>query len=160
MDTNFPQSQDYVIPSTVCCSFHCVFYLLLSVCPFHCVLPLPLSVVPSTVCCPFHCLLSLPLSVVPSTVCCPFHCLLSLPLCVVPSAVCHPFHCLKILSWGSSHFHFNGLSTFKGKVIHTHEYKEPEPFRRQKVLVMGFGDCAIDAAVEISRINPKVGVKF
>jgi cation diffusion facilitator CzcD-associated flavoprotein CzcO len=41
-------------------------------------------------------------------------------------------------------------------VLHTHEYRDPEPFKGQTVLVVGFGDSAIDAAVEISRINPKV----
>ena len=52
---------------------------------------------------------------------------------------------------------FAGLEKFKGQVLHTHEYRDPEPFKGQTVVVVGFGDCAIDAAVEISRINPKVG---
>ena len=52
---------------------------------------------------------------------------------------------------------FTGLEKFKGRVLHTHEYRDPEPFRGQTVVVVGFGDCAIDAALEISRINPKVG---
>ena len=51
---------------------------------------------------------------------------------------------------------FPGLSDFKGEIIHTHAYKDAEPFRGKKVLVVGFGECAVDAAIEISRINKKV----
>ena len=55
-------------------------------------------------------------------------------------------------------FQFPGLETFRGEILHTHEYQGAEHFKGKKVVVVGFGDCAIDAALEISHFNPKVYV--
>ena len=53
-------------------------------------------------------------------------------------------------------FQFPGLDCFQGDVLHTHEWKGPEQFKGKKVIVVGFGDSAIDAATEISHLNDKV----
>ena len=53
---------------------------------------------------------------------------------------------------------FPGLSSFKGEVIHTHAYRDAEPFQGKKVLVVGFSECVVDAAIEISRVNKKVNI--
>jgi hypothetical protein len=42
--------------------------------------------------------------------------------------------------------------TFEGTFLHSHEYREPEPFRGQRVLVIGGGNSACDIAVEVSRV--------
>lgn len=42
---------------------------------------------------------------------------------------------------------------FRGRVLHSHEYLEPEPFRDQNVLVVGFGNSAMDIAAETSAIS-------
>jgi hypothetical protein len=44
---------------------------------------------------------------------------------------------------------------FKGAVIHAHQYKKAEPFKGQRVLVVGGGNSACDIAVEIARISAK-----
>ncbi|MGF1666254.1 MAG: flavin-containing monooxygenase [Acidimicrobiia bacterium] len=43
--------------------------------------------------------------------------------------------------------------TFGGRVIHSHEYKSAEPFRDQRVLVIGGGNSACDIAVETGRVS-------
>ena len=57
-------------------------------------------------------------------------------------------------------FQFPGLETFRGEILHTHEYQGAENFKDKKVVVVGLGDCAIDAAVEISHFNSKVAVLY
>jgi hypothetical protein len=42
--------------------------------------------------------------------------------------------------------------TFTGQFIHSHEFKKAEPFRDQRVLVIGGGNSAADVAVECSRV--------
>ena len=44
-----------------------------------------------------------------------------------------------------------GLETFKGKVLHTHDYKDFRGFEDKKVLVVGIGNSASDVACELSR---------
>lgn len=43
--------------------------------------------------------------------------------------------------------------TFTGQFLHSHEYKHAEPFRDQRVLVIGGGNSACDIAVETGRIS-------
>ena len=45
---------------------------------------------------------------------------------------------------------FEGLEDFKGKVMHSHYYREAHPFKDQRCLVVGIGNSAVDAAVELS----------
>ena len=42
--------------------------------------------------------------------------------------------------------------TFAGPIIHSAAYKRPDPFRGQRVLVVGAGNSAADIAVDISRL--------
>ncbi|GAB6033688.1 flavin-dependent monooxygenase [Chamberlinius hualienensis] len=51
---------------------------------------------------------------------------------------------------------FDGLSDFKGPVVHTHAYKDQKPFENKRVLVIGIGNSGGDVAVELSRFCPKV----
>ncbi len=43
-----------------------------------------------------------------------------------------------------------------GTVMHSHEYRDAEPFRGKKVLVLGMGNSAMDIAVECSYVADKV----
>ncbi|MGH2509187.1 MAG: flavin-containing monooxygenase [Ktedonobacteraceae bacterium] len=42
---------------------------------------------------------------------------------------------------------------FAGEVIHSHYYREPSPYANKNVLVLGFGNSAMDIAVETSRVS-------
>jgi cation diffusion facilitator CzcD-associated flavoprotein CzcO len=42
--------------------------------------------------------------------------------------------------------------TFAGKIVHSSAYKRPDPFRGQRVLVVGAGNSAADIAVEVARL--------
>ncbi|XP_069119138.1 dimethylaniline monooxygenase [N-oxide-forming] 2-like [Argopecten irradians] len=46
---------------------------------------------------------------------------------------------------------FAGLDKFKGKVIHTHDYKDYRGFEGKRVLVVGIGNSGSDVACELSR---------
>jgi len=48
--------------------------------------------------------------------------------------------------------------TFTGHYLHAHEYKTNEPFKDQRVLVIGAGNSGCDCAVEISRVARHVGI--
>jgi dimethylaniline monooxygenase (N-oxide forming) len=41
---------------------------------------------------------------------------------------------------------------FSGAMIHSHEYRRPEPFTARRVLVVGAGQSAAEIAVEVSRV--------
>lgn len=45
-----------------------------------------------------------------------------------------------------------GAGTFAGEQIHSHDYRTPEPFAGRRVLVLGIGNSACDAATECSRV--------
>ena len=47
---------------------------------------------------------------------------------------------------------FPGASTFTGTQIHSHHYRTPEPFAGQRVLVLGIGNSACDAATDCSQV--------
>lgn len=46
---------------------------------------------------------------------------------------------------------FRGLDKFKGKVLHTHDYKDFRGFEGKKILIIGIGNSAADVASELSR---------
>ncbi|XP_041967776.1 dimethylaniline monooxygenase [N-oxide-forming] 2-like [Alosa sapidissima] len=48
-----------------------------------------------------------------------------------------------------------GAKTFPGKYYHSWEYKDPEPFRGKRVVIVGIGNSGCDIAVEISRTAEK-----
>lgn len=46
---------------------------------------------------------------------------------------------------------FPGLDTFKGRVLHTHDYKDFQGFEGKRILVVGIGNSGADVACELSR---------
>ena len=44
-----------------------------------------------------------------------------------------------------------GLKTFKGRVLHTHDYKDFRGFEGKRILVLGIGNSGADVACELSR---------
>jgi cation diffusion facilitator CzcD-associated flavoprotein CzcO len=42
--------------------------------------------------------------------------------------------------------------TFTGRIVHSSAYKRPDPFRGQRVLVVGAGNSAADIAVDVARV--------
>ncbi len=49
---------------------------------------------------------------------------------------------------------------FSGEFLHSHSYKTNEPFKDQRVLVIGAGNSGCDCAVEISRVAEKVAISI
>ena len=50
--------------------------------------------------------------------------------------------------------------TFTGRTLHSREYKRPEPFADERVLVVGGGNSACDIAVDVSRVATAVGLSM
>jgi len=50
---------------------------------------------------------------------------------------------------------FPGADGFTGEQTHAHHYKEPEPYRGKRVLVLGIGNSAADIAVETSAVSER-----
>lgn len=55
---------------------------------------------------------------------------------------------------------FKGIDKFNGKLIHTQQYKDSRGFEDKRVLVVGIGNSAADAAVDISDVTRQVGANF
>ncbi|CAL4915497.1 unnamed protein product [Urochloa decumbens] len=51
-----------------------------------------------------------------------------------------------------------GIDKWRGKQMHSHNYRVPEPFRDQCVVVVGLGASGIDIAVEISHVAKEVHI--
>ncbi|XP_075038592.1 flavin-containing monooxygenase 5-like [Mixophyes fleayi] len=51
---------------------------------------------------------------------------------------------------------FPGINKFKGRYIHSRDYKSPEEFQGKRVIVIGIGNSGGDIAVEISRTASQV----
>lgn len=51
---------------------------------------------------------------------------------------------------------FPGLEKFKGKFLHSREYKHPDGFQGKRVLVVGIGNSGVDIATELSRVAAQV----
>ncbi len=49
---------------------------------------------------------------------------------------------------------------FTGNFLHSHQYKKAEPFRDQRVLVIGGGNSACDVAVETSRVSARTAISW
>ena len=45
--------------------------------------------------------------------------------------------------------HFKGMETFRGKILHSYEYKTGKDFKGQNVLVVGFGNSACEIAIDL-----------
>ncbi|MCS3877915.1 cation diffusion facilitator CzcD-associated flavoprotein CzcO [Gordonia amarae] len=50
----------------------------------------------------------------------------------------------------------SGIDTFRGRQLHTHDYRRPEDFAGQRVLIVGAGISAIQLLIEIARKAPGV----
>ncbi len=46
-------------------------------------------------------------------------------------------------------FSFKGMERFKGKIMHSRDYKTGKDFKEQKVLVIGFGNSACEIAIDL-----------
>jgi dimethylaniline monooxygenase (N-oxide forming) / hypotaurine monooxygenase len=44
---------------------------------------------------------------------------------------------------------FEGVKQFQGQVMHSHVYRQPEPFSGKRVAIIGFGSSAVDISSEI-----------
>jgi hypothetical protein len=53
---------------------------------------------------------------------------------------------------------FTHRARFKGRVIHSVEYKRPEPFARERVLVVGVGNSAGEISAELASAGAEVTV--
>ncbi|XP_077188363.1 flavin-containing monooxygenase 5-like [Paroedura picta] len=51
---------------------------------------------------------------------------------------------------------FPGVKKFKGKMMHSREYKHPEEFRNQRILVIGLGNSGADISVDLSHITKQI----
>jgi cation diffusion facilitator CzcD-associated flavoprotein CzcO len=50
--------------------------------------------------------------------------------------------------------------TFTGKIVHSSAYKRPDPFRDQRVLVVGAGNSAADIAVDVARLASRAALSM
>jgi dimethylaniline monooxygenase (N-oxide forming) len=48
--------------------------------------------------------------------------------------------------------------SFDGEVLHSHDYKTPEPFVGKDVLVVGIGNSAVDIAVDVARVANSLAI--
>ena len=51
---------------------------------------------------------------------------------------------------------FPGEKNFKGKIIHTHDYRSHVGYENKRVVVVGMGNSGLDVAVELSKIASQV----
>ncbi|XP_047505991.1 senecionine N-oxygenase-like [Pieris napi] len=49
-----------------------------------------------------------------------------------------------------------GMNTFKGKIMHSHDYKGPDPFKNKKVLIVGAGASGLDLVTHLVNITEKL----
>ncbi|KAK3738349.1 hypothetical protein QZH41_014331, partial [Actinostola sp. cb2023] len=58
--------------------------------------------------------------------------------------------------WQPRFVDYPGLSQFKGRILHSHSYKNQKDFENKTVLVIGLGNSAADIAVDLSRSAKQV----
>ncbi|KAJ1349030.1 hypothetical protein KIN20_004472 [Parelaphostrongylus tenuis] len=51
---------------------------------------------------------------------------------------------------------FPGQKSFKGNLVHSHDYKDHKGYEDQVVVVVGIGNSGVDIAVELSKISKKI----
>lgn len=63
---------------------------------------------------------------------------------------------------GNGHFsktnmpNFPGEDKFKGTIIHSHDYREPEPFINRRVLVVGAGPSGMDIGLDVADVASRL----
>lgn len=63
---------------------------------------------------------------------------------------------------GNGHFskpsmpNFPGEDRFKGTIIHSHDYREPEPFKNRRVLVVGAGPSGMDIGLDVADVASRL----
>lgn len=55
---------------------------------------------------------------------------------------------------------FPGQELFRGRQSHSHQYRSPESYKGQKVLVIGAGPSGLDLALHISAVASHVSISF
>ncbi len=61
--------------------------------------------------------------------------------------------------WSTPHRpHFPGENEFTGQILHSKDYKRPEPFAGQRVLVVGVGNSGSEVAVGLARQGIEVDI--
>ena len=50
------------------------------------------------------------------------------------------------------------LQIFQGKMLHTHDYKQPSGYEDKRIVVIGIGNSAGDVAVELAKCAKQVRV--
>lgn len=48
---------------------------------------------------------------------------------------------------------FEGEDRFKGTIIHSHDYREPDPFKGRRVLIVGAGPSGMDIALDVAEVS-------
>lgn len=62
----------------------------------------------------------------------------------------------------NGHYHtpayanFEGIENFRGRSVHSHDYRDASPFKNETVLVIGAGPSGMDLAHEVSKVADKV----
>ncbi|XP_070605146.1 flavin-containing monooxygenase 5-like [Erythrolamprus reginae] len=51
---------------------------------------------------------------------------------------------------------FLGVEKFKGEIIHSSAYKNPEKYQDQRILIIGFGNSGTEIAIDLSRSTKQV----
>ncbi|KAM9324724.1 flavin-containing monooxygenase 5-like [Gastrophryne carolinensis] len=51
---------------------------------------------------------------------------------------------------------FPGIENFKGQYLHSRDYKNTEPFKNKRIVVVGIGNTAVDLVVELSAVAKQV----
>ena len=52
------------------------------------------------------------------------------------------------------------MEKFKGKIVHSHDYKDFHGYEGKRIVVVGVGNSGCDVAVELSRIASQVYIDF
>jgi len=48
--------------------------------------------------------------------------------------------------------HFEGHADYAGEILHSSQYRAPDPFKAQRILIIGAGNSAVQIAVELANI--------
>lgn len=51
---------------------------------------------------------------------------------------------------------YDGIETFEGNMIHSHDYKDRKAYKNRKVLIVGAGASGLDLAIQLSNVTAKL----